>query len=100
MQCSDISQRQLNLLLQCFCHVDYGTNFYNYKDSEGVVVCTRGDGDDFHTNVTEVCQNYQKYDSCPGIDISPNSAQPPPSQRLSLTRVALLAITMSSLIFM
>ncbi|KAJ2451113.1 hypothetical protein GGF42_004330 [Coemansia sp. RSA 2424] len=97
MQCSDISQRQLNLLLQCFCQTDYGTNFYNYKQDEGIVVCTRGDGDDFHTNTTEVCQNYQKYDSCPGIDISPNSA---PQPKLSLAKVALLAVAMSSLLFM
>ncbi|KAJ2907516.1 hypothetical protein GGI21_003809 [Coemansia aciculifera] len=97
MQCSDISQRQLNLLLQCFCYTEYNTNFYNYKEDEGVVVCTRGDGDNYHTNTTDVCQNYQKYSGCPGIDISPNSA---PMPKLSLTKMALLAIAMSSLLFM
>ncbi|KAJ2024347.1 hypothetical protein IWW57_003774 [Coemansia sp. S610] len=96
MQCSDISNRQLNLLLQCYCKTDYNTNFYNYKEDEGIVVCTRGDGDDFHTNTTEVCQNYQKYSNCPGIDISPNSAPP----KLGVTKVALLAIALSSLMFM
>ncbi|KAJ2482566.1 hypothetical protein EV174_003163 [Coemansia sp. RSA 2320] len=96
MQCSDISQSQQQLLFQCYCKTVYNTNFFNFKADEGVVVCTRMDKDNYHVNSTEICQDYQKYDDCPGISISSDSA---PRASISVSKAALVAIVLSSLLF-
>ncbi|KAJ1988368.1 hypothetical protein EDC05_005342 [Coemansia umbellata] len=92
MQCSDISHRQQVLLFQCYCKTEYNTNFYQYKEDEDTIVCTRNDKDNYNTNGTYVCENYEKYDSCKGVNVSSATT-------FSVSRVALLAIALSSLTF-
>ncbi|KAJ1961904.1 hypothetical protein GGI12_002985, partial [Dipsacomyces acuminosporus] len=76
MKCSDISSRQQNLLMQCYCKTLYNTNFYKYIPEDQTVVCTRGDTHNLYGNTTEICEDYQKYSGCKGVDIGPNSAHP------------------------
>ncbi|KAI8323514.1 hypothetical protein GQ54DRAFT_310015 [Martensiomyces pterosporus] len=96
LKCSDISPRQQSLLMQCYCKTTYNTEFFRYVPEDQAVFCTRGDKDTFHTNTTYVCENYSKYDGCSGVNISPNTASP----AVTLSKVALLAIAFSSLLFM
>ncbi|KAJ2306320.1 hypothetical protein IWW54_004785 [Coemansia sp. RSA 2705] len=86
MKCEDISARQQKLLFQCYCKTVYNTNFVNLYPTDNRVVCTRNDHDNYDGNMTDICENYQKYDGCNGVNIS---AAPP---AVTLAKVAMLAI--------
>ncbi|KAJ2370163.1 hypothetical protein H4S01_000560 [Coemansia sp. RSA 2610] len=86
MKCEDISARQQKLLFQCYCKTVYNTNFVNLYPTDNRVVCTRNDHDNYDGNMTDICENYQKYDGCNGVNIS---AAPP---AVTLAKVAMLAM--------
>ncbi|KAJ2401419.1 hypothetical protein GGI23_001408 [Coemansia sp. RSA 2559] len=93
LSCSDISSRQQGLLFQCYCKTEYNTNLYKYTESTDQIVCTRGDKNVYYQNGTYVCENYERYDSCTGVNVS--DAMP----SFSVSKAALLAIALSSLAF-
>ncbi|KAJ1945186.1 hypothetical protein EC988_005815 [Linderina pennispora] len=95
LKCSDISPRQQQLLMQCYCKTVYNTNFYKYVSDDQNVVCTSGDKNNHDGNATEICANYEKYSNCPGVNISPSTGA-----HITLSKVALLAVAFSSLLFM
>ncbi|KAJ1666618.1 hypothetical protein EV178_002049 [Coemansia sp. RSA 1646] len=93
LSCSDISQRQQMLLFQCYCKTEYNTNFFQYKEDSDTIVCTRNDKENYNQNGTYVCENYEQYDGCTGVNVS--GAMP----KFSVSKAALLAIALSSLAF-
>ncbi|ORX69785.1 hypothetical protein DL89DRAFT_165826 [Linderina pennispora] len=95
LKCSDISPRQQQLLMQCYCKTMHNTYYYNYVSDEQNVVCTVGDKTTYNGNTTEICANHEKYSDCPGVNISPSTGA-----HITLSKVALLAVAFSSLLFM
>ncbi|KAJ2905029.1 hypothetical protein GGI21_004217, partial [Coemansia aciculifera] len=69
-----MSQRQLRLLMQCYCKTEYNTLFMRYYRAAGVLVCTRMDKHMFQINATDVCINFRRY-RCPGVRVTSDSAQ-------------------------
>ncbi|KAJ2780402.1 hypothetical protein H4R18_003483 [Coemansia javaensis] len=94
MKCSDISEKQQTLLFQCYCKTTYNTNFVNIYRGEDRIVCTRGDRNTFDANMTTICDEYQKYDGCPGVHIS--AASTPAA--LSVTKVAVVVMLVVALL--
>ncbi|KAJ2761046.1 hypothetical protein H4S06_001413, partial [Coemansia sp. BCRC 34490] len=93
LSCSDISARQQKLLFQCFCKTKYNTNFYQYKEGSDEIVCTRDDKENYTEKGSYVCENYEEFDGCAGVNVS--GASP----NFSLSKVVVLAIALSSLAF-
>ncbi|KAJ2652329.1 hypothetical protein IWW40_001184 [Coemansia sp. RSA 1250] len=93
-RCGSLSAEQQNLLFQCYCKTVYNTNFIDQYPTDDKIICTRNDKDRYYGNMTEICENYQKYDDCAGVDIG---AAPP---ALSVAKVAMLAVLFSSLVLL
>ncbi|KAJ1952575.1 hypothetical protein EC988_003482 [Linderina pennispora] len=68
--CAQITQRQQKLLMQCFCHKLYNTQFVKYHNWKDEVVCTRDDRTTHIHLASEVCRDYRRY-NCPGVKIGP-----------------------------
>ncbi|KAJ1944291.1 hypothetical protein FBU59_002643 [Linderina macrospora] len=95
LKCADIGPQNIELLMQCYCKTVYNTNYYEYNGRKETLVCTVGDNKNIVGNATEACANHEKYSSCPGINIRPNAGA-----HVTLSKVALLAVAFSSLLFM
>ncbi|KAJ2162087.1 hypothetical protein GGF46_000962 [Coemansia sp. RSA 552] len=93
MKCSDISERQQQLLFQCYCKTVYNTNFIDHYPKEGEIICTRGDENRYYAKTDDICEDYSKYDGCPGVNVNAAPA-------LSLSKVAVVAMLFSSLLLM
>ncbi|KAJ2788760.1 hypothetical protein H4R20_007310, partial [Coemansia guatemalensis] len=70
MKCSDISERQQRLLFQCYCKTVYNTNFFDHYPTDKKIICTRNDDDRYYADTDMICEDYEKYDGCNGVNIS------------------------------